>query len=174
MAFLLPWSCRFQFLSPRLCLGLFCLASTVPWLTFRGLPAEGLGVLLPEAASCKAHLDVASKVLELLPQEGLSWAAHGTSNPRARLSEDPLRVSSPAPFLRKRSPAPLLGGSSECSSWLRDDRPSRWASRRPSSCLATLPCWGSPLAVAVLGPQESCERPRSRADVFSALLFPPA
>ena len=54
-------------------------------LTFRGLPAEGLGVLPPEAASCKTRLDGTGEVLGLLPQEVLSWAAHGTSNPRALL-----------------------------------------------------------------------------------------
>ena len=55
-------------------------------LTFRGLPAEGLGVLPPEAASCKTLLDGTIGVLGLPPQEGLSLAAHGTSNPRALLS----------------------------------------------------------------------------------------
>ena len=54
-------------------------------LTFRGLPAECLGILPPEAASCKTLLDGTIGVLGLPPQEGLSLAAHGTSNPRALL-----------------------------------------------------------------------------------------
>ena len=110
----MPWFWGFSLLSPRVCLELFCLASMVPWLTlrglpvdrfevfsadhrltFRGLPAECLWVLPPEAASCKQLLDRTSGVLGLLPQEGLSWAAHGTSNPRALLSGGSIGSSFP-------------------------------------------------------------------------------
>ena len=52
-------------------------------LTFRGLPAEGLVVRTSEAASFPLlhRRTSTNEVLSGLPQEGLSWAGLGTSNP---------------------------------------------------------------------------------------------
>ena len=49
-------------------------------LTFRGLSAEGLGVETRETPSSSAPPAGTPGVLGLPPQEGLSWAAHGTAN----------------------------------------------------------------------------------------------
>ena len=48
-------------------------------LTFRGLPAEGLGDCSREAAS-RSTLVAANQGLLSSPQEGLSWAAHRFPN----------------------------------------------------------------------------------------------
>ena len=56
-------------------------------LTFRGLPAECLGMLPHEATSCKALLDSTGEVLLWLPREGLSWDKLGTSFHRGKLLE---------------------------------------------------------------------------------------
>ena len=74
------------------------MGSVVPWLTFRGLhtdrlegfsadhrlsfrglPAEYLGVLPREAASFSLPLACTNEVLFALPQEVLSWEAPGLS-----------------------------------------------------------------------------------------------
>ena len=54
-------------------------------LTFRGLPAEGLGVHTHVVASFPFPPASTNGVLGLLPQEGLSWAARGTSSPKDRV-----------------------------------------------------------------------------------------
>ena len=54
-------------------------------LTFRGLTAEGLGVRTREAVSFPFPPASTNGVLGSLPQEGLSWAARGTSSPRGGL-----------------------------------------------------------------------------------------
>ena len=77
------------------------MTSVVPWLTlrglhtdrlegfsadhrlaFRGLPAECLVVRTHEAASFSIPLACTGGGHGWLPQEGLSWAGYGTSNPR--------------------------------------------------------------------------------------------
>ena len=59
------------------------MGSVVPWRTLRGLPAEGLVVRTSEAASFPLlqRRTSTNEVLSGLPQEGLSWAGLGTSNP---------------------------------------------------------------------------------------------
>ena len=51
------------------------------WLTFRGLPAEGLGDCSHEAASFPIRRVGTSGIPGWLPQEGHPWAGHGTSHP---------------------------------------------------------------------------------------------
>ena len=51
-------------------------------LTFRGLPAECLGVLPHDAASFSLPPASTNMGLSMLPQVVLSWAANGTSCPR--------------------------------------------------------------------------------------------
>ena len=85
---------------PRWSRHVLVLGSVIPWLTlrglrtdhlegfsadhrlaFRGLPAEGLGVHTYGAPSFSIPSASTNEVHEWLPQEGLSLAAHGTSNP---------------------------------------------------------------------------------------------
>ena len=56
-----------------------------PRLTFRGLPAEGLGDCCYEAPSPPIRRVGADRVPGLLPEVGLSWAVRGVSKPRDRL-----------------------------------------------------------------------------------------
>ena len=65
------------------------------WLTFRGLPAEGLVVRPNEAASFPLPPASTNGALSGQPQEGLSWAGLGTSNPRDGLLGEPVHVLCP-------------------------------------------------------------------------------
>ena len=87
------------------------MGSVFPWLTLRGLPAEGLGVLPHGAASFSLPLASTNMVLSMLPQEGLSLAARGTSSPRERVLGDNAAGCFPISDLHENMDGTAMAGS---------------------------------------------------------------
>ena len=79
-------------------------------LAFRGLPAEGLGDCSHEAASSPIRRVGTDGVPGWLPQEGLSLAACGESDPMDRRTRGVLAIALPFSGRRKNTAAIAVGG----------------------------------------------------------------
>ena len=97
-------------------LGCFLCGSCGSSATFRGLPAERLGVLPREAASRTFLHGVSIGGLGWPPHEGLSWAAHGISNPWELLLGEIVRGFLPIYGFRQNGIA--IAGSTVFLGWV--------------------------------------------------------